>query len=142
MPTTRMALLARVTSLCCAAPFALTRATVPFDFKQQPTGGIDRCVRIEDEHRSVIGGFNFSEDRTALFHIWIARKYLADPHATYAALQTDVTSLTSAIVRDGAVGGGDYAVLDDGMGVSFQHDTGQEYALARLSLPINFESVL
>ncbi len=139
MPTTRELMLDRLTSLCVGAPFSFTRAVTPFDFDQQPTGVIDRVCRIEVQEGPVIGGFNFSEDRTDLFTVWIARKQHGTPQAAYRLLTSDVSSLTSAIIHHGAQGGGDFAVPDDGRGVSFQHDPGREYAVARLAVPINYE---
>jgi hypothetical protein len=141
MATDRATLWARVNSLCVGDPFRLVQGLTPFDFDHQPSGRIDQVFRIEVQEQGVTGGLNFSEDRTDLFTIWLARKQNADSNEMYRLLLTDVTSLTAAIARDGATGGGDYAVLDGG-GVSFQHESGKEYAVARLALPINYESQL
>lgn len=138
MATTRVDLLNRLNSLCASEPFLLTQAHDPFDFKTQPTGVIDAAFRIEVEKAEVIGGLNFSSDDTDQFVIWVARKHNAEPQGAYRLLVRDVTSLTAAIVRDGATDGGDYAVPDGG-GVSFQHDAGLAYAVARLAIPINYE---
>jgi hypothetical protein len=141
MPTTRVSLLNRLNSLCAAAPFSLTQAKSPFDFGLQPSGTINQCFRIEAAKQGVIGGLNYSSEDTDEFTIWIARKENAEPQAAYRALVTDVTSLTAAIVRDGSTGGGDFSVPDGG-GVSFQHDNGLAYAVARLVIPINYETQL
>jgi hypothetical protein len=141
MATTRELMLDRLNSLCADDPFRFVQAQSPFDFTNQPSGVIDQVYRIEIEASSSIGGTNFSEETTDLATIWIARKHQTAHHVSYRQLVTDITSLRSAIVRDGATGGGDYGVPDGG-GVSFQHDTGKEYAMARLSLPINYESEL
>jgi len=133
---------ARVNSLCASAPFDFTLAATPFDFKNQPTGQIDQVFRIEIEPGKVIGGFNYSETRQDALRIWVARKYAADPEGTYQQLVTDATSLTAAVVRDGATGGGDYDVPDQGRGCSFLHDKGAEYALLRLSLVVDYETSL
>ncbi len=141
MATSRVALLDRLNSLCASDPFQLVQAISPFDFDQQPTGQIDQVFRITAETQGVIGGFRFSEERTDLFTIWLARKHNAAPQAAYAALVTDVRDLFAAIVRDGAIGGGDYAV-EDGDAASFEHEPGLEFAVARLAVPINYEAQL
>lgn len=139
----RVTILNRINSLCASAPFNFEQAISPFDFTHQPATNIDRVFRVDIDAKTqhVIGGFNYSEERTETFEIWIARLQSADPQNSYRLLVTDVTSLTSAITRDGATGGGDYAVLDGG-GVSFQHDKGQDFAVARLAVPINYELTL
>ena len=108
------------------------------DFDQQPTGLIDGAFRLTVEPGTVIGGFHMSEERTDLVVIWVARKHAADPQVAYEQLLTDVSSLTAGVVRDGAFGGGDYAV-PDGTGVSIEHENGREFAVARLQFPVNYE---
>lgn len=139
MPTTREALFGRVTSLCLEAGF--TRAVSPFDFDQQPTGTVDGSLRVTVEAQPAIGGFRMSEERNDVFSIWIARKHKATPQEAYEQLLTDVSSLTAGIVRDGAFGGGDYAV-PDGTTVAIEHENGREFAVARLSVPLNYEAQL
>lgn len=139
--STRDGIVSRLNSLCAAAPFVFGSSVSPFDFNHQPSGNIDQVSRVTVEGQSVIGGLNFSEERTDLVTIWVARKQTAAPQAAYRLLVVDVTSMTAAVTRDGATGGGDYAVLDGG-GVSFEHEDGREFAVARLSLPINYETQL
>ncbi len=139
----RLTILDRLNSLCATAPFSLTQAIAPFDFTHQPSSNIDQVFRVELEGKTphVVGGFNYSEERTEVFLVWVARLLNADPQASYRLLITDVTSLTAAITRDGATGGGDYAVLD-GAGAHIEHKKGDEFAVARLALPINYETSL
>jgi hypothetical protein len=139
MAQTRADVFARLTSLCAGDPFRLIRAVSPFDFDVQPTGQIDQVFRITAQTQDVIGGFNYTEERTDLFTIWVARKQNAEPHTAYALLIRDVSSLTSAIIHDGCTGGGDFHVPDGGE-ATIQHDDGQEFAVARLALPINYEA--
>jgi hypothetical protein len=141
MATTRALMLARINTVCASDPFRFTQALSPFDFTKQPTGVIAQVFRVEMQSQNVIGGFNYSEDRTDVATIWIARKHQTAHQDVYRLLVTDVTSLTSAITRDGSTGGGDFAVPDGG-GASFRHDGGVEFALARLELLINYESQL
>ena len=138
MATTRQALIDRLTSLCVDPPFSWQQSFSPFGFDRQPTGVADQVFRIEVEQDTVIGGMSYSEDRTDLITFWIARQQQHDPNGARRLLAVDVTSLSAAVVRDGADAGGDYAVPDGG-GVAFSHDAGDEYAVARLSLPINYE---
>jgi hypothetical protein len=141
MATTRLALWGRLSSLCASDPFRLVQAQSPFDFTAQPTGQIDQVFRLTVTQEAVIGGLNFIEDRTDLFELWIARKQLNNPQEAYGFLLTDVTSITAAIARDGAETSGEYNLVDGGS-VEFSHETGKEYAVARLALPINYESTL
>jgi len=141
MATTRVELLERLTSLCASEPFAFMPAISPFDFDQQPTGQIDQVFRVTVEPFAVIGGFRYSEERTDLFTVWVARKQKAAPQEAFTALATDVNSLFCAIVRDGSTGGGDFAVPDGDAG-SFDHENGREFAVARLVIPINYEAQL
>jgi hypothetical protein len=142
MATTRESLVDQINSLCADDPFRFTQALSPFDFAKQPTGAIDQVFRIEMASQSVLGGLNYAEDVTDQMTVWIARKHNTAHQDVYRLLEVDVTSLTSAIVRYGSTGGGDFHIPDSGRGVSFQHDAGVEYAMARLSLPINYESQL
>lgn len=129
----------RIASVCAGQPFGFHQATTPFSFDLQPSGDLDQVFRIEQESLSVVGGFNFTEDRTDLVTIWLARKYFGDPDATYTRLVTDIGSIRSAVMRDGAQVSGEYVVTDGGGGFSVQRGVGQEFAVLRLALPVNFE---
>lgn len=141
MATTRAALWGRLNSLCASDPFLFLRAQTPFDFTLQPGGLIDGVFRIEVQQESVIGGMGFTEERTDTFDIWLARAQNNAPQDMYEQLLTDVTSLTAAIVRDGAEVSGEYALVDGG-GAEIKHEDGRAYAVARLTLPLNYEGTL
>jgi hypothetical protein len=141
MATTLGDLRDRISSLCASAPFAFVEAVQPFDFDKQPSGNIDEVFRITTEQGSVIGGFNFTEERTDVVQIWVARKQAGDPSAMYRLLLNDATSLRAAVIRDGA-GAGDYAVPPEGGGISIDKDPGRDYAVLRLTLPLNFDAEL
>lgn len=133
----------RVRSVCASYPFEFTEAHEWTDFSRQPTTNIDKVFRIPPpSSQSVIGGFDFVEDRTDTMQIWVARKRNGDPDSLRRILLRDVHSLTAAIVRDGAVSSGDYVVPDEGRGHSIQADPGLEYAVLRLTIPVNFEAQL
>lgn len=131
----------RIASVCAGAPFQFVEAETPFDFTLQPTTQIDQVFRITAESESVIGGFNYTEERTDRIEIWVARKQAGAPNTAYTTLVTDASSLRAAIIRDGATGGGDY-IVPDGTAFSLQHDTGHEYAVLRLHIPVNYEAVV
>lgn len=139
MSTTAADIRDRVTSICCSDPFGFVLAVNPFDFSQQPTGQIDQVFRITSESDEVIGGFNYTEDRTDRVDIWVARKQQNAPSVAYDLLLQDADALRSAVIRDGATGGGDYAV-PNGAGFSITHEDGQEFAVLRLTLPVNYEA--
>jgi hypothetical protein len=136
------AIVARVNSLLAAAPFGLVQAQSPFDFNVEPTGRIDQAYRVEAEGGTVIGGMSYSETRQDVLRIWVARKQAAAPQTTYQSLVTDATSITAAVVRDGATLGGDYDVLDEGRGCSFLQEPGREFSVLRLTLSIDYEAQL
>lgn len=142
MATTIATIRDRIGSVCAGDPFGLLEAVAPFDFDLQPTGQIDGVFRLTSEEYSVIGGFNYSEERTDRVEIWIARKQAASPNTAYRALLADASSLRAAVIRDGVTGGGDYIVPDAGSGFSVNHDPGREYAVMRLTLPVNYEATV
>lgn len=140
MATTVDVIRDRIASVCASQPFGLTEAPTAFDFDLVPTGVVDGAFRLTCEQGSIIGGFNYSEERTDLVDVWVARKQNGDPNAMYRLLATDVSSLRSAIVRDGLTG--DYFVPNDAGGYAVSHEDGQEYAVLRLTVPVNFEAVV
>jgi hypothetical protein len=141
LATTRVALLGRINSLCASDPFRFVQAVSPFDFDKQPTGQIDGVFRLTVTANAVIGGMNFTEDRTDTFELWVARLLNNEPQGALEQLVTDVTSLHAAIVRDGVVTSGEYNVVD-GDAAEVTHEPGRAYAVARLTLPINYEATL
>jgi len=131
----------RIASVCASAPFGFLEAETPFDFTLQPTTQIDQVFRVTCESDFVIGGFNYTEERQDTMEIWVARKQAGAPRVAYDALVTDVSSLRAAIIRDGATGGGDY-IVPDGAEFSLQHGEGQEYAVLRVAIPVNYEALI
>lgn len=132
----------RIASVCAGVPFAFTRAQTPFSFDLQPSGAIDEVFRIETEAGSVIGGFNYSEERTDLMHIWLARKHNAEPEVAYDKLLIDATSLRAAIIRDGCQQSGDYSIPGDGAEASIAREPKSEFAVLRLTVPVNYETTV
>lgn len=136
------AIVNRIASVCAGAPFDFTRAATPFSFALQPTGEIDAVFRLESQSGQIIGGFNYSEERTDEVRIWVARKLDGDPTKAYERLQCDVSSLRAAVIRDGVSSSGDYHVPDAGADYQIEHEQGHEYAVLQLTLPVNYEAVI
>lgn len=139
METSLDVILDRVASVCAGAPFAFTAASTPFNFDLQPHGTIDGAFRVTADKGSILGGTSYSEIPTDPVVIWLARKTTADPKTVYRQFITDARSLRSALIHDGVTGGGDYDVTDGGVGATIQQDPGKEYAVLRLTIPINYE---
>ena len=142
MATTIDVIRDRIASICGGAPFQFTEAVTPFDFELQPSGAIDGAFRVTSAQGSVIGGFNYSEERTDHVDVWVARKQAGAAGVCYRQLLLDASSLRAAVVRDGLVNGGDYAVPDDGAEYAIEHESGREYAVLRLTVPVNFEATV
>ena len=140
--TTVEAIRDRVCSLLVTTPFAYVEAVTPFSFDLQPEGVIDQALRIETEFGDVIGGMGYAETRVDLLRLWVARLHADDPRAVYRTLLTDATSIAAAVVLDGATGGGDYHVPDEGRGWQIQQQPGQAFAVLRLTLPVDYEAQL
>jgi hypothetical protein len=51
-------------------------------------------------------------------------------------------SLTAAVAYDGHLGGGDYAVPDDGRVHEIRTEPGAEYAVLQMTVPVDYESQL
>lgn len=139
MATSPDAILTSIAGVLEASPFLLTRADTPFDFDTQPTGSIEACYRLTIEGDAVSSGLGAWEERTDRVDVWLARKFGADPTAMYQQLVTDAATIRTAVIAEGAFNGAEYTVPDDGAGMSIEHDAGKEYAVLRLTVPVNYE---
>lgn len=128
----------RVTSLCVSDPFGFIPTATPFSFELQPTGTIDTAFRVTADMGAVRGWLNYTEERTDPVQIWVARKQTSEPQVTYRQLLTDASALRAAVIRDGL--SGDYDVPDGGASAVIQYEAGKEYAVLRLTVPINYET--
>lgn len=142
MPTTVDAIADRVRSLLVASPFAFSEAQSAFDFDKDTDGTVDQCFRVTDRSGTVIGGFNYSETRSDVLEIWVARKFHSEPREARRLLTRDMHSVTAAIVRDGHELGGDYAVDDNGRQHEIRVEAGAAFAVLQLRVPVNYESQL
>lgn len=128
----------RVRSLVVGSPFYLVETLTPFDFDRVPAQLADDSVRVEARTFQTRGGYAYSEVRVDDLDVWVARVVTdGDAQATYGTLQTLASSLTSAVIRDGA-GAGDYAVADSGRRVEIQSPSGAAYQVLRLTLPCDY----
>lgn len=139
MATTARTIRDRVRALLEASPFEMTQAVSPFDLVHQPAGELDQVFRIESETTSVQAYIGPGEERTDLLQIYLARKQFDDANACYEALLDDADAIRAAIIADGPLGDGDYGVPDAGHGISLTHDSGAEFSVARLTVPVNYE---
>lgn len=130
----------RVTSVC--ATLGLVQARTPFSFELQPDGEIDQTFRVESEAYLVRGGFAFTEERTDLMTVWVARKHHAQPNEMYRVLTRDISSIRAAIIRDGCQVSGEYTSPDDGWEWGIQRESGNGYAVLQVALPLNYETTL
>jgi hypothetical protein len=131
----------RIGSVLASAPFRFTPAAEPFTFARQPIGNVDQVSRVEWESGGDSGSLNFLETRVDRAVVYVARLAGGDPDATYQQLLTDVASIGAAVIRDGATGGGDYAV-PNGRSYRIDRDPGAAYQVLRLTIPVDYETTV
>lgn len=141
MATTRADLLARHSDLLTAAPFSRTETDLPFSFEQVPNGVLDGAFRVEAAQQETRAYLGMAEEVTDLFTFYLARQLGKSPTAVYRELVGEMQRLRAAVIRDGATGGGDYAVVDGGS-ASIERVPKSDFMVGRLALPINYEVTL
>ena len=132
----RADLLERLAGICVARGW--TQAVSPFDFDTMPTTAIDGAFRITVTAQQTVPQLNYAEDRFDLFDIWLAKRHVAQAPEAYQVLTADLEALYGAIVRDGDDVTGEYTVTA-GAQVEIGHENGQEFAVGRLQVPLNYE---
>lgn len=142
MATSIDALRARVTSLVLAPPFAYVLGPTPDGDNDQPVDLADGTIRLEATAGPVTGHMGLYETRVDALVLTVTRLQRGDPQGCYARLIADVNSLSAAVVRDGALGGGDYNVVDEGRGFQLSHTPGAAASSVRVTLPIDYEVAL
>jgi hypothetical protein len=140
MATTPDVLRNRVRSLVVAAPFSYTEAVSSDDFSLQGSGSSDAVFRCTIAGGTSIGGFGYSEDRTDVLEVEVARHIAADYKATYLTLVGDCNSLLAAIIRDGHQTSGLYTVPDAGRDWAITAPVGASFLTLRLTVPLNYEA--
>lgn len=139
MATCANSLRGRITALVTTDPFAYLATPTPDGTSDVPMDALDGAIQVEIQAGSVQGALGMYETRIDDLVLTVTRLHGGDPQACYDALLTDVTSLTSAVIRDGALNGGDFAVPDAGRGFSISHPPGAAYSRVRLTLPLDYE---
>lgn len=139
MATTARTIRERVRTLLSAPPFEFTEAVSPFDLIHQPTGELDQVFRVEHETDLVEAYLGGGEERTDRIIVFLARKQVPTPQECYDALVDDADAIRLALIDDGPLGTGDYSIPNAGHGISLTHETGAEFSVVRLSIPVNYE---
>jgi len=139
MATTEAALLARITSVCVSAGY--TQA-VEQTLAQQPLNAIDGAFVLNLFRDTSQGGMNFTEEARVVASVELARLKNDDIPAAQSTLSTDFRTLLSAIVRDGALTSGEYAVEDAGLTAEVLAPEGASYLVLRARIPCNYEATL
>jgi hypothetical protein len=136
---TEDALLDRVRTVLVAEGFTEAPAQT---FDRQPGLAIDAAFAVAYAGTTPKGGTGYTEEARGVVTIQIARLVNNDfAQARRTALQ-DVRTVLSALVQDGAVTSGEYAVEDAGRAVDIEAPRGASYLLARCRVPVNFETTL
>lgn len=139
MATTEVAVMARVKTVCEGLGY---RVVDDLDIVRQPQAAADKVVTVRYSASTPIGGFGFTEEARGAVLVSVLR--LVQP--TYAAAKdrvwADGRTIYSAVVRDGAVTTGEYAVEDGGQAFEVDAPRGANYLIGRLRVPVNFEAVL
>ncbi len=140
--TTLDVIIDRVRSLCVEAPFEYIES-VRFDsFDLQPAGAFDGAFRVEGVSHQERGWYNYMTERTDLLTVTVQKAINDDHDDVRRYLTRTAHSLTSAIVQDGAVASGLYAVADRGQVRKINIEDTDQYAVLRVTLPINYEAQL
>lgn len=142
MPTTLDVIVDRVRSLCVDLGFQESVRLDRFDFDPAQVFGEVSVFRVDTVGQSPRGGTSYSEERTDLVAVTVGRAINADYEGTRRALLRTAHSLTSVIVRDGAVTSGSYTVPDVGAGSRIDPDPTSALLSLRLTLPINYDAQL
>lgn len=135
-------ILDRVRSLCVGDPFLYVEAVSTETFAYDPARGDAAVFRVSGRGGVPRGGFGFSEECNDVVDVEVRRPVPGDYRVTRRALQREARSLTAAVTRDGATGGGDFAVVDAGRAHTVSGELGDSHLVLRLTLPVNYMSNL
>lgn len=139
MATTESALLDRVREVVAGLGY---RETTGFDFARTPAGALDAACVVTCQAEAPVGGWNFSEDARATVTVQVARPTGDQYDRTRRTLWQDARAILSAVVRDGAVTSGEYAVDDTRRVINIEAPRGAAYLVLTLALPVSFEATL
>ena len=139
MATTEAAILARVRTRLDTDGF---HEAVGLDFAKEPSGTLEKAYVLTWMGDAPIGGMGYTEEGRGRLQVALARAIDNDYETAVQALTADWREILLALVDDGHVQGGDYAIEDAGRTTSLEAPTGASYLVLRLSVPVNFEAVL
>ncbi len=132
----------RVTSILTAPTFGFTRSVVPDTFDHQPTTNIDGVFTIVAKSQRTNGLMGLHDTRVDRITVRLARKLVSDQYETRKGMRNTANSIHAAVVRDGALLGGDYAVLDDWTWQDKAPVTGAEFGELEVQIPVDYETDL
>ncbi len=130
----------RVTSIVTRAPFSFGLSADPDSFTTTPTTAIDGSCYVGVRTGRTSGALGLYEVRVDQVDVYVARR-VTDPLVSRRLFYRDIASLSAAVIRDGAIGGGDYAV-EDSRTYDIKQPKGADYGILRLTLPVNYEAAL
>lgn len=141
MPFTEDALVDRVRRVCDRAGYA---EATGFDFSKVPSQAFERqpWFTVGYVGETPTGGLGLTEEARGVLTVSVARLTGSDHQATRRTLFEDGRTLLSAIVRDGAITSGEYAVEDAGRSTEIDAPAGASYLVGRFRVPVNFEATL
>ncbi len=139
MATTEADLLARIRGV--VTDLGYTEA-VALDFSRQSVNASDGFVVLKYTGLPPVGGIGFYEEAHGVVEIAVQRPVNQDYQTARQTLLTDGRTLKNALVRDGAVTSGEYAVEDAGCSLDVEAVPTANYLVARLRIPVNFEADL
>jgi hypothetical protein len=139
MATTEDAVLDRVRDVVADLGY---RETTGFDFAKTPAGALDKAFVASLTTVAPVGGMTFSEEARGLVTVQVARGIDQGYQTARRTLWQDARDIVSAIVRDGAVTSGEYAVDDARRVLNLDAPRGAAYLVLTVALPVSFEATL
>ena len=141
MATTEGAIVDRIRDLLASAAVGFHEATGR-DFDLTPADQIDQAFVVSYISEAPIGQMGMNEEARGRVQIDLARARNNDEPVAIRAAHDDARTLISALVRDGAVTSGEYAVETAGRTLEIEAPDGAAYVRLRLTLPVSFEATI
>lgn len=139
MATTEDAVLDRIRAVCVAEGFTEAKG---LDFARVPATAVDKSFALRYAALTPRGGMNFTEEARGTVLVSWLRLINDDYEAAHRAVLVDSRTVLQAVVRDGAVTSGEYAVEDAGRSLTVEAPRGANHLIAQLRVGINFEAEL
>jgi hypothetical protein len=139
MATTEDALVDRVRSVVSGLGYD---EAVGFDFARTPTGANAEAFVVTFSGETPRGGTAFSEEATGLIEVALSQPVNNNPQTARRTVLQRLRTVLRAIVQDGAVTSGEYAVDDTGRRMTVEAPRGANFLIGRVRVPVNFEATL